>query len=95
MNLSIDCTIVFLKYSTIPVRFCTCYCNVCLSTSAAYIIDVKRTASSSASSFSSIAFIAWSFDSFSSAVSLHLSVLKCSITVVKLISGLEASYSFR
>ncbi len=59
------------------------------------LLNFNRLASSSARACNSVAFIARSFDLFSSAVSLSLSDFNCSITVVKLISGLEKRCSFR
>jgi hypothetical protein len=93
VNSFTDFTVVFLTYSTIPVRFCTCCCKSCLSISAACTIIFKRFSSSSASFFSSIALVEWLFDSFSLAARLALSFSNCLITVVKLISELEAFYS--
>ena len=89
MNSSTDFTVVLLKYSIISVKVCTCCCNIYFCISAPCIIKLNRVTSSSASCLSSDAFIAWSFDSFSSVVNLSLSVFNCSITVVKLTSGLE------
>ncbi len=88
-NSSIDFTVVCLKHSITPFRFCTFCCNACLSISAACSVNFNRVASSSARAYNSVAFIVWSFDLFSLAVSSSLSNLNYSITVVKLISGLQ------
>lgn len=88
-NSSTDFTVVCLKHSITPLRFCTSCCNACLSISAACSVNFNRVASSSARACNSVAFVAWSFDLFSSAVSSSLSDFNCSITVVKLISGLQ------
>jgi len=95
VNSFTDFTAVFLTYSTIPVRFCIGCCNSCLSISAACVINLKRFTSSSTSSFSSVALVAWLFDSLSLAARLTLSFSSCLITVVKLILELETFYSFR
>ena len=90
-NSSTDCTVVFLKNSTIPVRLCISYCDVYLSISDAYIVNFNRFASSSARACNSVAFIARSFNLFGSAISLSLSNPNYSITMMKLISGLGNS----
>lgn len=93
-NLSTDFTVICLKHSITPVRFCTSCCNACLFISAACIVNFNWFASSSTRACNSIALIAWSFDLFSSAISSSLSDFNCLITVVKLISKLQKFYYF-
>lgn len=83
--------VVFLKYFTISVRFCTSCCSTCLFTSAACIINFDWAASSSTRCFSSVTLIVWSCNSLSSVAILSLSLFNCLITVVKLILRLKIS----
>ncbi len=94
-NSSTDFTVIILKTSTTPARFCTVCCNICLSISASYIANRSRFASFSAISFSSIAFFTSPFNDSRSEAILSLSKFNYSITIVKLISGLEKFCLFR